>query len=175
MDASRYQVLWSNIMDKGNYLKATGYLKVAVLLLCWNQDFDDMATKVEVDELKAVFEDKFGYSTTIAKLSLTKGVLQVQVNAQVAGFINDHDGQNHLLIIYYAGHGRPGTKYGQLELHGFVPRMGPIFLSLTWFFRQITPNNKRDSQQRRRDELVWNVTEELLKPACADVLEIFDW
>ena len=24
MDASRYQVLWSNTMDKGNYLKATG-------------------------------------------------------------------------------------------------------------------------------------------------------
>ena len=130
IDASYYQVLWSNTMDKGNYLKATGYLKVAVLLLCWDQDFDDMATEEEVDILKAVFEEKFGYSATIAKLSPTKGGLQVQLNRQVANFVGDHDGQNHLLIVYYAGHGKPGTMYGQLELHGFVLQMGSIFLSL---------------------------------------------
>lgn len=130
IDASKYQVLWSNTMDKGNYLKATGYLKVAVLLLCWDQDFDDLATKGEVDRLKAVFEGKFGYSATIAKLSPTKGGLQVQLNREVANFVGDHDGQNHLLIVYYAGHGKPGTMYGQLELHGFVLQMGSTFLGL---------------------------------------------
>ena len=128
MDASRYQVLWSNTMAKGN--KGTDYLKVAVLLLCWDQKFDDMATEEEVHSLKAVFEDKFGYSATIAKLSPTKGGLQVQINREVANFVGDHDGQNNLLIVYYAGHGKPGEIFGQLELHGFVLQIGPPFSNL---------------------------------------------
>ena len=120
MNASRYQVLWSNIMDKGNYIKPSGYLKAAVLLLCWDQDCVDMATQVEVDKLKAVFEDQFGYSASIAKLSPTKGKLQVQVNKQVADFVHDHDGPNNLLIVYYAGHGKPGQNFGDLEIFGYV-------------------------------------------------------
>ena len=101
------------------YLKPTGYLKFAELLLCWDQDLDDMATIDEIDRLKAVFEDNFGYSATTARISLTKGNFQVPINIQVAVFVDDHDGQNHLLIVYHAGHGRTGTNCGHLELGGF--------------------------------------------------------
>lgn len=33
----------------------------------------------------------------------------------------------------------------------------------------------RDKNKRACNNVVWNMTEELLKPAEADVLEIFDW
>ncbi|KAF6226904.1 hypothetical protein HO133_008345 [Letharia lupina] len=43
---------------------------------------------------------------------------QVQVNTIVAAFIGAHDGPTTLLIVYYAGHGKPGSYYGSLVLHG---------------------------------------------------------
>lgn len=125
-DASQYRVLWSNIMDKGKYLESTRYHKGEVLLLCWDERSDDLATKKEVDDLKIVFEGKLGYHVTIAKLSRESlepqgRTLQVDVNYEVAKFVKEHDGPNSLLIVYYAGHGKPGTRYGDLEIHGFEP------------------------------------------------------
>jgi len=135
-DASKYQVLWSNIINKGNYLESTGYHSVEVLLLCWDEKCVDMATQDEVDKLKTIFEDKFGYHATIAKLSHEKlGAegrrLQVQVNFEVAKFVKDHDGPNNLLIVYYAGHGKPGNRFGDLELFGFVLRLDMMIIPLT--------------------------------------------
>lgn len=49
------------------------------------------------------------------------------------------------------------------------------FYSITDLCRQISPNDHRDAKQRLRNSLVWNKTEDLLRPAEADVLEIFDW
>lgn len=119
--ASKYQVHWSNIMDKGNYSKPSTYQNVAVLLLCWDQGCNDLKTQEELDTLKKVFEDQFGYSATISKLSSpAKNVLQVELNKLVANFVSDHDGPHNLLIVYYAGHGKPGEIYGHLELLGFV-------------------------------------------------------
>ncbi|KAI4086281.1 MAG: hypothetical protein LQ348_002067 [Seirophora lacunosa] len=39
---------------------------------------------------------------------------------------------------------------------------------------QTSPNDPRDATKRARNRVVWNKTEELLRPAAADVLEIFD-
>lgn len=121
-DASNHQVLWSNLMNKGDYLESSGYHNIEVLMLCWDQEFVDLATQEEVEKLKTVFEDKLGFHATIAKLSLKPGgrKIQVQVNQKVAKFVNDHDGPNNLLIVYYAGHGKPGQTPGDLELFGFV-------------------------------------------------------
>ncbi|MCJ1396466.1 hypothetical protein MMC18_009356 [Xylographa bjoerkii] len=135
-DDSEYQVLW-------------------ILLLRWEKNSNDLTTLEEVDKLKSVFEDSFRYSVQIQHLDKNiEQRLQVQVNAIVAKFVGDHDGPNKLLIVYYAGHGRPEEFYGSLELFG-----------------QTSPNDKK----KRFDGLVWNMTEELLKAAEADVLEIFDW
>jgi predicted protein tyrosine phosphatase len=43
---------------------------------------------------------------------------QHQVNRYLADFVDDHDDANTLLIIYYAGHGRPGEARGSLKLTG---------------------------------------------------------
>lgn len=36
----------------------------------------------------------------------------------VSQFLMDEDGPRKLLIVYYAGHGKPGPGPGQLELIG---------------------------------------------------------
>ena len=127
-DASQYRVLWSNLMDKGKYLESTRYHKAEVLMLCWDETNNALATTKEVDDLTTVFEVKFGYHVTIAKLSRKTlqpegSKLQVEINFQVASFVRKHDGPNNLLIVYYAGHGKQGTRYGDLELLGFVVRL----------------------------------------------------
>ena len=121
VDASNYQIIWSNVMDEGNYVKPSGYNEVEVLLLCWDQGSADIATHLEVESLRAVFVDKFGYNATVAKLDANaQKRLQVQVNAKVAKFVEDHDGPNTLMIVYYAGHGKPGQYFGDLELFGYA-------------------------------------------------------
>jgi predicted protein tyrosine phosphatase len=45
---------------------------------------------------------------------------QAQVNRYLADFVDDYDDTSTLLIIYYAGHGRPGSDPGVLRLTGYV-------------------------------------------------------
>ena len=115
---SELQLRWSRIMDEGQYKTSSTYTKVEVLLLCWEDNFSDMATKQEIDDLKATFENRFNYHAEIKYLNTTK--LQVRMNHIVAAFVEEHDGPNTLLIVYYAGHGKPGSNYGDLELFGSV-------------------------------------------------------
>ncbi|KAI4119499.1 MAG: hypothetical protein LQ338_007264 [Usnochroma carphineum] len=120
--SSRYQVLWTNVMAKGRYANPSVYQKAEVLILCWEQASSDMDTKNEVERLKSVFRKSFGYGVTIEKLNANlEKKLQVQVNGRVARFVEDHDGPNTLLIVYYAGHGKPGDNFGDMELYGKIP------------------------------------------------------
>ena len=40
---------------------------------------------------------------------------------------------------------------------------------------QRSPNDDPLDRNQALNRLVWNQTEELLRPAAADILEIFDW
>lgn len=118
---SDLQLAWSRVMDEGKYKTSSTYTKVEVLLLCWEHSCNDLTTQGEVDSLKAVFENRFNFHAEIKYLDTNiEQRLQVRVNAIVAAFVGKHDGPNTLLIVYYAGHGRPGGEYGSLELHGSV-------------------------------------------------------
>ena len=116
---SDLQLRWSRVMDEGQYETSSRYTKVEVLLLCWEHSCSDMATKEEIDDLKATFEDQFNYHAEIKYLDVTTKV-QVRVNATVATFVEQHNSPNTLLIVYYAGHGKPGLDFGSLELFGSV-------------------------------------------------------
>ena len=169
-DDSEYQVLWSTTMDKGSYKNPSTYKKIEALLLCWSVYSDDLATTGEVQRLKSVFEERFRFNARIDYLDKhDQKRLQVQVNEKVAVFVGSHDGPNTLLIVYYAGHGKPGDYYGSLELFGSVTEN--TYCLNTDACRQTAPNDAK----KRRDSLVWNHAEELLRPAEADVLELFDW
>lgn len=114
-----YQRTWSEAMEKGPYSNPSSYEKCAVLLLCWEENSDDLDTKEEVNRLKSIFEEKFRYDVQIQYIdNRIKKKLQVQVNRKVADFVENHDGPHTLLIVYYAGHGKPGSIYGHLALFG---------------------------------------------------------
>ena len=113
---AEYQVLWNSTMDKGDHNQ---YEKVEVLLLCWAQNATDLKTTEEVNALKLVLEGRFNYHTTTEYLDNNKQQrLQVQLNTKVAAFVGANDGPNTLLIVYYAGHGKPGKIHGHLEMFG---------------------------------------------------------
>lgn len=131
IDDSQLQVLWSKIMDKGKYRSGSNYQRVVALLLCWADDCSDLKTKKEVDRLKSVFVNRFNYEAQIEYLDKScKKRLQVELNAKVASFVNSHDGPNTLFIVYYAGHGRPGTVHGDLEMFGLAHEL-PLLSSNT--------------------------------------------
>ena len=119
---SDWQLLWNRIMDEGKYKTSSTYKKVEVLVLCWETQSSDLpAIKKEVQDLQAIFENRFNYHTEINYLNTTaEHKLQIRVNKMVAAFVDEHDGPDTLLIVYYAGHGRPGAEYGDLELFGFA-------------------------------------------------------
>ena len=109
-DDSEYRVLRSKKMDEGKrYNRSSTYTNAAVLLLSWDEACDDLAVKEEVAKLQNTLRGRFYFHTQISNLD-TKNEkrLQVQVNLIVANFIATYDGPNTLLIVYYAGHGRPG-------------------------------------------------------------------
>ena len=114
-----YKVIWNLTMDNGNYGQPSAYEKVEVLLLCWAQNATDLKTTEEVNALKLVLEGRFNYHTTTEYLDSNKQQrLQVPLNTKVAAFVGAHDGPNTLLIVYYAGHGKPGKTRGDLEMFG---------------------------------------------------------
>ena len=118
-DDSELQLVWQKVMEEGNYKDSTIYTKVEVLILCWAEELADMNTKGEVDRLRSTFEQRFNYNTQVEYLDTSVDRrLQVRVNAIMASFVCDHDGPNTLLIVYYAGHGRPANNFGGLELSG---------------------------------------------------------
>ncbi|KAL8688863.1 MAG: hypothetical protein Q9218_005330 [Villophora microphyllina] len=151
-DDSEYQLRWTNVMNRGKYKSSENYKKVEVLLLRWDDNCDDMTTKHEVDQFRDVLELEFNWHTELHCLDSN---IQLQINAIVAVWVHKYDKPNVLLLVYYAGHGKPsGSDFGHLVLHG-----------------KSSPN---DEKSKRVNSIVWNKTEELLKPAKADVLEIFD-
>ena len=116
-------------MAKGPYKNPTAYQRVYVLSLCWAND--KMAAKEEIEKLKKVFEERFHYQFYTEYLGIG-GRPQVQVNKIVGCFVADHDGPHTLLIVYYAGHGRPLTGcFGTLQIHnGYVCRdLGSRYLT----------------------------------------------
>ncbi|KAL8713152.1 MAG: hypothetical protein Q9220_002673 [cf. Caloplaca sp. 1 TL-2023] len=154
IDDSEYRVTWANTMLEGNYARPSLYEEVAVMLLCWAKPSSNLNIDGEVDSLKKVFEDLFRYHVTIAQLDATQS--EVQVNAIISNFVHAHNGSNTLLIVYYAGHGRPGDVFGELSVFGKGTR------------------NDVEQVKKQRNGLVWNNVERLLSPAAGDVLEIFD-
>lgn len=120
-DDLEYQNLWSNVMDEGKYIKASAYTNVEVLFLCWEENCDDMAVRDEVSQLRATLEVCFNYHTQVSYLDTSiRKSLQVQVNSIVANFIAVYDSPSTLLLLYYAGHARPGPYFGSLVLFGLV-------------------------------------------------------
>ena len=115
-DDSELQLLWHRVMDEGVHKTSTIYTKVEVLMLSWEESRGDFSSREELDRLRSIFEKKFKYHTKVQYLDTSiQQRLQARVNLIVAEFVHRHDGPNTLLIVYYAGHARPGDHYGDLQ------------------------------------------------------------
>ena len=119
-----YPSLWDQVTNHKEPTRSGrthAYKKVEALLLCWHQSCSDVISEREVKNLKAVFETRFGYHTTVEYLhNQNESMLQAQLNLKVAAFLKSHDDPYTLFIIYYAGHGRQSGYQGDLYLHELV-------------------------------------------------------
>ncbi|KAK9788202.1 hypothetical protein AB5N19_02982 [Seiridium cardinale] len=151
---SKFKSVWDNEMGnlKNKYIP---YQKAFVLLLSWDEAIDDLKTDKEVTALDNLFTQKFKYGT-IRKILIKdpRRSAQAQVNRHLAEFVDDHDDTNTLLVVYYAGHGRPGNVPGVLRLTG----------STSW----------RTDIDSELHEIIWSSAEHNIKKTRADVLVIFD-
>ncbi|CAO2656431.1 Nn.00g052340.m01.CDS01 [Neocucurbitaria sp. VM-36] len=124
--AAEMHMWWDEAIAKNMNLP-DGYTKVAVLLIKWAAELDELNTGEEAQELDTLFRDRFHYHTKTVELNVRKKP-QHQLNSHVSDFIRDHDGPHNLLVIYYTGHGvyREDKKY--LELTASInPSLGKGF------------------------------------------------
>lgn len=111
------------------------YTSVSVLLLRWDED---TSVEPELLSLEGLLRDQYHYRTerwnipTVANPSIKLGV-------QMASFL-ENARPDHLLIIYYAGHGYVGAD-DQLYWARLVPLRpsGPLGSRMLTAFSVVTP------------------------------------
>ncbi|CAG8954502.1 hypothetical protein HYFRA_00004415 [Hymenoscyphus fraxineus] len=151
---SQMKAIWDAEMETPR-TKPVLYREVHVLLLSWDDNVDDLKTGKEVKQLQTLFEATFKFQTTWKILHrMERPTAQAQANKHLANFVADHEDQSTLLIVYYAGHGRPGDSKNGLTLAA----------------RQDI-NPKPDAEL---SEIIWSSTEHIIKATRSDVLVIFD-
>ncbi|KAF2633868.1 hypothetical protein BU25DRAFT_328197 [Macroventuria anomochaeta] len=107
-------------------LEGSGYSNVAVLLLKWADELDELKTRDEVEELEALFRERFHFHTEIVELDLASKP-QLQMNRCLSTFIEKHDGPHRLHIVYYSGHSRFDEFYDRLDLAASInPDLGKL-------------------------------------------------
>jgi hypothetical protein len=113
-------------------------------------------TSIQTEELRALFADQFHFHCEVVDINV-QSKPQHQLNRYMSAFVDQHDGQNNLMIVYYTGHGawREDLKY--LELSA-----------------SLNPSQKRGFKNEARAN--WNRAEEQLRSEeiDGDVLTILD-
>lgn len=77
------------------------YADVQILILSWEDD--DLGVSEEIEDLQKTFHDLFNYQVTEWLIPQHKP--ERKLNLEVGKFLEKHDNKDHLLIVYYAGHG----------------------------------------------------------------------
>ncbi|KAF2685826.1 hypothetical protein K458DRAFT_387779 [Lentithecium fluviatile CBS 122367] len=153
--AAEMQMWWDEAIVRNMDLP-DGYVKVAVLIIKWDDELDELKTRGEAEELRDIFANRFRFETETVELNVSSKP-QHQINRHLSAFIEKHDGPNNLLIVYYTGHGVYREDHKHLELTA-----------------SLNPMNKKGFNGIARCN--WNKVEELLKAeeVECDVLTILD-
>ncbi|KAI9653001.1 MAG: hypothetical protein M1821_007754 [Bathelium mastoideum] len=176
-EQARLQLLWEKTQLVQNFVNPTRYDKVAVLLLSWDNTYDDLGTSDEVSRLAEVFGKKF-YDFEVREVKLNqKERAQIQMAASLVNFVREFErnSESVLLIIYYAGHGwAQGAQESaakHLYLAGSAFFLKITLWKLTVVYRKVT---QATENQEKRNRIMWKEAEQNIKDAEADVLLIFD-
>ena len=81
------------------------YSQAHVLLLSWQ--YDDLGVEAEIRDLRHVFEKRYRFEVDEHQISSSKP--DKDIKRRVLEFL-DYDGGDRLLVVYYAGHARPGEQ-----------------------------------------------------------------
>ncbi|KAK5682954.1 hypothetical protein LTS10_004482 [Elasticomyces elasticus] len=142
----------SSLDDVSPHMATPGYAETAVLLLSSGAAQDDIIATREIKCLRAVFENLYGYRVFEAfkpsGLRTKHHIMQT-----LADFVQTHDLENGLLVVYYSG-------YGHLEENLSVTRKAP--------------DPAVTSMQERRESITWSNDQQPLENADADVLVLLD-
>jgi hypothetical protein len=76
------------------------YSDVQVLLIQWDED--ELQVEDELNELRRVF-NLYGFTTN--KFRIPTSNSHRKLNQKVLSFVEEHENEDTLLIIYYGGHG----------------------------------------------------------------------
>jgi hypothetical protein len=146
LEDARLRSVWESTMTV-----ATGqpHLDAHVLMLSWEEEWDDLNTDPEVKELANVFCEKFNYKVERKKIKKDGTRPQLQVMLALAQFVHDHDRPGALLIVYYAGHGIAG-KPGQLQFQPYVVQLLFKDLKTNSFRGQENVDNRQESYPRTK-------------------------
>jgi hypothetical protein len=125
------KIVWDDTM-KGYGVTGKPHRDTAVLMISWAEEFDDLHTKTEVDELENVFTGLFHYTVRKQQLSELGGKQPtLQILKCLLEFVYEFDNDSTMLIVYYAGHGIPG-KAGELHLAGYGTCYCLLFVFTTY-------------------------------------------
>ncbi|KAF2102303.1 hypothetical protein NA57DRAFT_54220 [Rhizodiscina lignyota] len=150
--ASEMQLWWNEGCG------STGYKHVAVLLVKWIDELDDLKCGEEVYRLRDVFRDSFHYEAEVVELNIATNV-DIQLSLHFTTFLKKHDGQDTLIVVYYSGHGSHEKKLETLTLH-------PT--------NRISDTNSQ-TEHNWQAKAVWEKAEvHLLENAKCDALSILD-
>ncbi|KAK4900294.1 hypothetical protein LTR27_002518 [Elasticomyces elasticus] len=99
--------IWETVMH-AELRVSDHYSNVAVLILHWAEALDkDLKVASEVKLLAEGFKHDFGFDVKVVQLDDRPKRPQLQLDKAMTDFVYDNDGDhgNHLLIVYYTGHG----------------------------------------------------------------------
>ncbi|KAH7152895.1 hypothetical protein EDB81DRAFT_841280 [Dactylonectria macrodidyma] len=77
------------------------YKEIQVLLIRWEED--ELEVEWEMEELRKVFRDMYGFSTEQFLIPTQNS--HRKLNRKVLSFVEEHEKEDVLLLVYYAGHG----------------------------------------------------------------------
>ncbi|KAF4451893.1 hypothetical protein F53441_5212 [Fusarium austroafricanum] len=77
------------------------YSEVQVLLIRWDED--ELEVEWELNELRRVFNDLYGFTTD--KFLIPTQNSHRKLNHKALSFVEEHENEDTLLIVYYGGHG----------------------------------------------------------------------
>ncbi|KAF5984484.1 hypothetical protein FCOIX_2611 [Fusarium coicis] len=77
------------------------YTEVQVLLIRWEED--ELEVEWELNELQRVLHRLYGFTTD--KFLIPTQNSHRKLNHKVLGFVEEHENEDTLLIVYYGGHG----------------------------------------------------------------------